>query len=93
MLKFELVENYQEISVMHNARCWCDTLLDNVSKEVIDSIFKSDFFNTYVYPNKFTQYNEMGIINKLAIPPLDRIWNSDQLKEWYLDTNGPAYEY
>ena len=91
--KFELVENYQEISVMHNARCWCDTLLDNVSKEVIDSIFKSDFFNTYVYPNKFTQYNEMGIINKLAIPPLDRIWNSDQLKEWYLDTNGPAYEY
>jgi len=83
--KFELVENYEEVSVMQNARTWSDPMLDNVSKDVIDSIFESDFFKTYVYPNKFTQYNEMGLINKLAIPPLDRVWDSEQLKEWYTD--------
>ena len=85
---FELIENFEEISVMHNARIWKDPLLDNVSKEIIDSIFQSDFFKEYVYQNKFTQYNEMGFMNKLAIPPLDRIWTSDELKEWYLDING-----
>lgn len=83
--KFELIENYKEVSVMQNARTWSHPSLKGVSKDVIDSIFESDFFKTYVYPNKFTQYNEMALINKLAIPPLDRVWDSEQLKKWYTE--------
>tara|TARA_B110000503_G_scaffold135924_1_gene217360 strand:+ start:1947 stop:3134 length:1188 start_codon:yes stop_codon:yes gene_type:complete len=76
-----------DISVMHNGRVWLDDRLKNTTEEILKSVFESDLFKQTVYTYKFTQYNEMAFVNKIAIPPLDRVWKNSDLEKWYLDSN------
>jgi len=74
-----------DISVMSNARVWTHDNLKNTDEKILKSIFESELFKETVYTYKFTQYNECSFLNNVAIPPLDRVWTDEELREWYLN--------
>jgi hypothetical protein len=76
-----------DISVMSNARVWIDDDLKNTNVDCLRSIFENELFKKTVYTYKFTQYNECAFINNIAVPPLNKIWTSEELLDWYLDGN------
>jgi hypothetical protein len=72
-------------SVMHNARTWVipEEYKTQVTDEILKSVFESELFKETVWANKFSQYNEPCFLNKVSIPPLDRVYTNAQLKKWY----------
>ena len=83
--KFDYFLNTNDISVMSNARVWINDNIATASEDILRSIFESELFNESVCTYKFTQYNECSFLNNVAIPPLDRIWSDEALREWYLN--------
>lgn len=82
--KFDYVIN-SEVSVMHNARTWIipEEYRETISYGILSSVFESDLFKETVWANKFGQYNEPCFINKIAIPPLNKIYTNSDLLKWY----------